>query len=133
MLIGEVSKKTGLSRDTIRFYEKQGLITVGRKARRDNNYKEYPEDVLNRLQTIKRIKGFGFTLNETADLLLLIERNKASCSNVTDTVQQKVSILDEKIREMIQMRQMLLSVVSTCSSCGDEDENCPVLVSEVNG
>jgi DNA-binding transcriptional MerR regulator len=133
MLIGEISKKTGLTRDTIRFYEKQGLITVGRKERRANNYKEYPEGILSRLQTIKRIKNFGFTLNETADLLLLIERNKASCSNVTEKVQEKVTALDEKIREMIQMRESLLGIVTNCSSCGDEDANCPVLVEGVKG
>ncbi|WP_374759669.1 MerR family DNA-binding transcriptional regulator [Dyadobacter chenhuakuii] len=45
MLIGELSKQTDLSRDTIRFYEKQGLIAVGRKERRFNNYKEYSEHV----------------------------------------------------------------------------------------
>lgn len=72
MLIGELSAKTGLSRDTIRFYEKQGLIKVSRGQRRDNNYKEYPEEVVDRLLTVKRLKGLGFTLNESGDLLAMI-------------------------------------------------------------
>ncbi|MFN0293524.1 MerR family transcriptional regulator [Pedobacter helvus] len=59
MLIGELVAKTGLSRDTVRFYEKQGLIAVGRKQRRENNYKEYSDEVLERLLTIKRLKNFG--------------------------------------------------------------------------
>ena len=62
MLIGELSKQSGLSRDTIRFYEKQRLIEVGLKERRFNIYKEYSQDTLQRLLHIKRIKGFGFTL-----------------------------------------------------------------------
>ena len=46
MLIGELSQRTNLSRDTIRFYEKQGIISVSRKERRDNNYKEYSDYML---------------------------------------------------------------------------------------
>ena len=69
MLIGELAAKSGLSRDTIRFYEKQGLISVSWKERRDNNYKEYSDEVLETLLTIKRVKSFGFTLNEAADLI----------------------------------------------------------------
>ena len=49
--------------DTIRFYEKQGLVRVGRKERRDNNYKEYPEGIVARLLTIKRMKNIEFTLD----------------------------------------------------------------------
>ncbi|MDR3715349.1 MAG: MerR family transcriptional regulator [Puia sp.] len=75
MLIGELVLKSGLSRDTIRFYEKQGLIKIGCKQRRNNNYKEYSEEVLKRLHTIKRMKNFGFTLNEAAGLLDMIEAN----------------------------------------------------------
>src|SRR6266702_4285593 len=100
MLIGELSAKTGLSRDTIRFYEKQGLIEVSRKQRRDNNYKEYSGEVLDRLQTIKRMKNFGFTLNEVADLLDMIEVNEATCDNVSGLIEKKVELLDTKIREM---------------------------------
>ena len=53
MLIGELSKACGLSRDTIRFYEKHGLIAVGKRERRFNNYKEYSEETLKRLLSIK--------------------------------------------------------------------------------
>ncbi len=83
MLIGELSSKTGLSRDTIRFYEKQGLISVARKERRFNNYEEYSEETLQRLLSVKVIKSFGFTLNEASDLLDMIEMNEATCNNVS--------------------------------------------------
>src|SRR3546814_1327019 len=100
MLIGELSEKTGFSRDTIRFFEKQGLIQLDRKQRRDNNYKEYPEEVLNRLIAIKRIKQLGFTLKETAGLLDMMEENAATCNNVSNFILQKVELLESKIRKL---------------------------------
>ena len=133
MLIGELSAKTGLSRDTIRFYERQGLIQVTSKQRRENNYKEYTEEVLNRLQTIIRMKNFGFTLNEAADLLDMIEENDATCNNVSDLIEKKVELLDTKIREMIALRNQLLAGVQKCNDCctpGQPEENCPILVTD---
>jgi DNA-binding transcriptional MerR regulator len=133
MLIGEIVNKTGLSKDTIRFYEKHGLIKIGRKERRDNNYKEYSEENLNRLLTIRRLKGFGFTLNEIADVLDMIEVNEASCNNMKDKIEDKVSLLDEKIKELIEIRSMLLKGVSKCQvGCtpSNSEANCAVLVSD---
>lgn len=133
MLIGELSTRSGLSRDTIRFYEKHGLISVSRKNRRENNYKDYPEDVLNRLLSIKLIKGFGFTLNETSDLLDLIEVNQATCNNVEGKIRSKIELLDSKIQELINIRTMLIKSVSNCvGSCNPEkpEDNCPILVTD---
>ncbi len=133
MLIGQLVKETGLSKDTIRFYEKHGLIKVSRKERRDNNYKEYSSEVLNRLLTIKRLKGFGFTLNEVAELLDMIEVNEASCKNVSHKINDKVVLLDEKIRELISIRTMLLTGASKCEAgCNPSqpEENCAILVSD---
>jgi DNA-binding transcriptional MerR regulator len=133
MLIGELSAKTGLTRDTIRFYEKQGLIAVGRKQRRDNNYKEYSDDVLERLQTIKRLKNFGFTLNESAEVLDMIETKEATCNNVSDMIDKKVQFLNAKIMDMIALRNQLIGGVKKCVDCcspTNPEENCPILVSD---
>lgn len=134
MLIGELSKKTGLSRDTIRFYEKQGLIAVGRKERRFNNYKEYSSDTLQRLLQIKRIKSFGFTLAETAEFLAMIENKEASCGSVSEKFAEKVGLIDQKITQLIGLRSLMQSGVENCLRCcspEDEDENCPLLTSEL--
>ena len=69
MLIGELSKRTGFSHDTIRFYEKKGLIETNKKDRRGNNYKEYTETVYNKLVLIKTVKELGFTLNEIDEFI----------------------------------------------------------------
>ena len=132
MLIGELSRLTGFSRDTIRFYEKEGLIKVGRKQRKENNYKDYSEDILRRLLIIKKLKGFGFTLNETADLLVMIEENMAFCNVVNEKVEVKVKMIDEKIKELENIKNMLLNGVALClNGCAPTaDRNCTLLISE---
>ena len=129
MLIGELSEKTGFTRDTIRFYEKQGLISVGRKERRENNYKEYSSDTLKRLLTIKVIKSFGFTLNETAEFLELIENNRASCDNVANKAEEKVKLIEAKIKELQSLKELLVDSVSQCQTCCSprSSENCALL------
>lgn len=132
MLIGELAAKTGMSRDTIRFYEKQGLIRISRRQRRDNNYKEYPEEVLTRLLMVKRLKRLGFTLDETGDLLAMIQEKLATCDSVEEMFNRKVALLDHRIREMTLLREQLKQSVKRCRSrsrAPSEDRNCPGLVS----
>lgn len=127
MLIGEIVNKTGLSRDTIRFYEKQGLIKTNADKGATNNYKVYTDEVLNRLLLIKRIKGFGFTLNETSDLLDLIEMNQASCKTVSKQAEEKIAVIDQKIQELQDMKKLMGSLNSDCCT-PNNDDNCPALV-----
>jgi DNA-binding transcriptional MerR regulator len=132
MLIGELSRWTGFSRDTIRFYEKEGLIKVGRKQRRANNYKDYTEEILKRLLIIKKLKSFGFTLNETADFLSMVEENMATCNVVNEKVEVKVKIIDEKIQELENIKNKLLNGVASClNGCAPTaDRNCTLLMQE---
>lgn len=132
MLIGELSKRSGLSRDTIRFYEKNKLVAVGRKERRVNNYKEYSEATLQRLRSIKQIKGFGFTLNEVSELLDMIDAQSATCNHVLDKFEDKLRRIDEKITELIHIRNLLLkgqkSCQTTCCTPTLPEVNCPVII-----
>ena len=70
MLIGELARRTVLTPATIRFYERKGLLDIGTTERRSNNYKEYSPAALERLSFIAQAKSAGFTLRETAELLL---------------------------------------------------------------
>ena len=124
MLIGELSKKTELSRDTIRFYEKNGLIEMGRNSRRNNNYKEYSDDVRKRLLLVKKIKNFGFTLREISELLAVIEGNAPKCGDVLGMVDAKVDDIETKIRELTSFKSMLLDKVKECRNECPETENC---------
>jgi DNA-binding transcriptional MerR regulator len=127
MLIGELSKRTGLSRDTIRFYEKQGLIKVGRRERRVNNYKEYSDGVLRRLLSFNKIKSYGFTLNECAEIISLLDANLASCDRISKVARAKVSVIDKKIAELTTLRTLLQASVEKCKKgCHDTEINCPL-------
>lgn len=127
MRIGEVSKQTGFSRDTIRFYEKIGLLTVERTNSLFNNYKQYTFDHLHRLELIKRAKRFGFTLNEIAELLELIDARSASCLILEEKVNEKIVDLNNRIQELEEMKKTILkSIQKARTQClvKREEENC---------
>ena len=116
MLIGELSKRTGFSHDTIRFYEKKGLIDVNKKERRDNNYKEYPETVYDRLILIKTIKGLGFTLNEIDDFINAWSEESASCNQLTHHLTDKITRVNDQINLLQDIRQRLTDSLTKCQS-----------------
>lgn len=116
MLIGELSQRTGLSHDTIRFYEKKGLISVGRKDRRSNNYKEYSETVFDRLMLIKTVKGLGFTLNEIDEFMHAWEEEHASCSNLSHHLSDKINRVDHQIALLQAIRAKLRMSLEKCQA-----------------
>lgn len=111
MLIGELSKRSGFSRDTIRFYEKMGLIELQETARLTNSYKNYPEEVLRRLVAIRKIKDYGFTLEEMRGLFILFEEGVLEPQRGKRYIQRKIQRIDEKIEELYQMRARLQEIV----------------------
>ncbi len=127
MLIGEISKKTHLSRDTIRFYEKKGLIEAEHTNSEFNNYKNYTEENLQKLILIKKAKTFGFTLNEIAETLELVAVDEANCSTLYNKVIVKLEAIDKKIEELKEMKLListrLQDALGNCNN-GQENENC---------
>ncbi len=114
MLIGELSERTGLSRDTIRFYEKKGLIRIPGTDRRENNYKEYSEKALNRLKLIKNIKGLGFTLHEIEAFLDQWNTADATCKSNVFTLEAKISAIELQIAELARIKQKLSESLQNC-------------------
>jgi DNA-binding transcriptional MerR regulator len=114
MLIGELAEKTGLSRDTIRYYEKLGILKIARKDRLPNSYKDYPADTAVRLLRVKKLKGVGFTLNEIIGLLALFDRQQATCEFLTKKGEGKIAELDHKIAELVQLRDALHGELQGC-------------------
>lgn len=125
MLIGELSEKSGFSRDSIRFYEKIGLILVSRRNRRPNNYKEYPTEILQRLETIKQLKQFGFTLTETAELLNLMDTQRSQCEGLPEKLCEKISIIEEKINQLKSFKTRLEWAKSICTGSCASIPNVP--------
>lgn len=108
MLIQEVVQRTGLSRDTIRYYEKIGLIRTSRKQRRDNNYKEYNEEIIERLLIVKRAKNLGFSLKEIKDLIDLWAGKTLSKEERIALFNSRIAIIEDKIRRLNEVRHLIL-------------------------
>jgi DNA-binding transcriptional MerR regulator len=121
MLIGELSKKTGFSRDTIRYYEKFGLISKGNSIDRYSSYKDYPETVLKRLLAIRKIKEFGFTLKEMQALFILFEEGALEPDRGRRYVKRKIAFIDSKISDLLIVKNRLEEI-----SNADEPGQCPL-------
>jgi DNA-binding transcriptional MerR regulator len=118
MLIGELVEKSGLSKDTIRFYEKKGLISLDKGSRRENNYKEYSDQVLNKLLLIRKVKNMGFTLNEIDAFFGLWQEEDASCDNLKFTLENKIKVVEQ---EMARLSELKSRLVSSLGKCNNED------------
>lgn len=125
MLIGELSAKSGFSRDTIRYYEKIGLIQITVRERRNNNYKEYSLEILHRLETIKQLKQFGFTLNEIAELLNLMDADRSPCEGLPEKLDEKISIFEDKINQLEIFKSRLEWARSICTGYCTDIPNIP--------
>lgn len=112
MRIGELSKRSGFSKDTIRFYEKKGLIRLEDRKRNRFAFKDYPEAILRRLLAIRQIKAYGFTLQETLGMITLFEEGVLQPERGIRYVQRKIARMDEHIQQLIATRDKLQEIVS---------------------
>lgn len=108
MLIGELSKKISLSRDTIRFYEKLELI---QPLVRNNGYKDYSEQDLQQLQLIQTAKNLGFTLTEIKQILDLVNISEIPAAQFQHILKEKLSAIREKIQQLQNMQNLLENLV----------------------
>ena len=106
MLINELSKKTGFSKDTIRFYEKEGLLDAAVSSRSDNNYRNYTDEAIDRLNFIKQAKTFGFTLKEIKRIIA--EWDSVSSEEAIDFMQIKIEKIEAEINKLQNFKDYLL-------------------------
>ncbi len=122
MLIGKLASSSGFSRDTIRYYEKLGLLTLEKEARWDNNYKDYPPQEVERLRQIGQLKELGFTLREIKDLFEALSTQPQPCANLPEQLDQKLDLLQHKIALLEDYKAKLLTVRRACNTeCGASD------------
>lgn len=120
MLIGEIVEQAGVSRDTIRYYEKMGLLRAEGRPSQFNNYKSYPATTVVRLTLINRAKELGFTLAEIADVLDLWANEQLPAAEKQARMAGKLAAIDEKIRQLEAMRANLLrSMEEVLTNCDD--------------
>ena len=125
MKIGELSKQTGVSIDTIRYYEQRGLIPPA--SRTATGYRQYSDGDVSRLQFIVQAKDLGFTLEESSQLLAL-RAGDGHCAEVRAVAEAKAREIEVRIGKLSRMRQILLSLAEQCEASSDTDP-CPILKS----
>jgi len=124
MKIGMVAKKTGIGIETIRFYEREGLIAT--PDRGPSGYREYSDDIEIRLSFIRRAKDLGFSLKEIKDLLSLKAKPKSKCEAVKKKAMKKIAEVDEKINQLDTIKSALDGLVKSCNS-ESPTSDCPIL------
>src|SRR5215471_2518530 len=122
--IGQVARLAGVGVETVRFYEREGLLEE--PPRRASGYRQYSEQVVTRLRFIKRAKLLGFSLKEISELLLLRVDSQTSCEEVKQRTEAKLVEVEQKMVELQRMRHALLQVASLCTGQGPSGR-CPVL------
>jgi len=124
LTIGQVARRAGLGVQTIRYYEREGLLPP--PARRPSGYREYPEGVVRRLLFIRRAKELGFSLREIKELLALRVDPGCTCGEVKARALAKVTDVERKIAALRRIRGALLDLAEACPG-GEATGDCPIL------
>jgi MerR family transcriptional regulator, copper efflux regulator len=129
--IGKVSRQTGLSVHTIRFYEAEGLLRE--PARTDSGYRVFSPQTVEQLQFIRKAQALGFSLDEIRELLVLRDRSTDACSHVKSLVEEKLASVHVKLQELATMEKDLKRVLAECNRQLKRHrrrggDHCPVLV-----
>jgi DNA-binding transcriptional MerR regulator len=107
MLIKELEEKTGLTRHTIRFYEKQGFLRKHAIRREGNNYRDYSEEMVPYLLMLKAGQAAGFTLAELKELISADEANELPLQRKVELLRKKMKEIDRKKAELDQIQAYL--------------------------
>jgi MerR family transcriptional regulator, copper efflux regulator len=110
--VSRLAEAAGVGVETIRFYERRGLIQQPQKN--GTGYRKYGPDDVARIRFIKSAQALGFTLNEIGELMQLEDDSRAQCGDVQERAQQKVALVDQKIAELTRMREELTRLSGCC-------------------
>lgn len=106
--IGELSQHTGVHRETIRYYERIGILPVPHRAA--NGYRQYSNDDLERLNFIHSARKLDFSINDIADILSFREQNKPPCQHVMSLLDQQIIHIQQRIEEMKHLKNELVTL-----------------------
>ncbi len=124
LTIGKLAKRADVNIETIRYYERRGLIPE--PHRRDSGYREYSDETIKRILFIKHAKDLGFSLKEINELLSLKLDPGTSCSEVRQKAEMKLEDIEGKIKNLRKMKKALMELTKVCSGSGPVSE-CPIL------
>ena len=124
MKIGELAQRAQVAIDTVRYYERQGLLPV--PTRRASGYRSYDTTDVLRLRFVRRAKALGFSLAEIRDLLALSGRREDDMGDLKAVATEKLGAVEAKLAELTRMRDGLRTLVASCPGHGAL-ERCPIL------
>ncbi|MFT4174489.1 MAG: heavy metal-responsive transcriptional regulator [Rhodocyclaceae bacterium] len=122
--IGELAEKAGVPVDTIRHYERQGLLPA--TARRASGYRQYDPAAIERVRFIRRAKSLGFSLEEICELLSFSTDREHGVEHIKQRASERLQEITERIDALVVMRDALQKLVGACPGSG-EPECCPIL------
>lgn len=125
MQIGELARRAGVNVQTVRYYERRGLLDE--PARRVSGYREYGAGALDRLRFIRRAQELGFTLTEVGELLALRLDPGTTAADVKSRAQQKIAEIDGKLHDLERIRDALKHLAGTCRGGRGPAGDCPLL------
>ena len=114
MRIGNLAEATGTPVETIRFYEREGLIPAAQRA--DNNYRQYTAAHAERLAFIRQCRNLDMALDEIRSLLRLRDSSPADCAEVNALLDQHIGHVGERIRELRALEKTLKALRAQCTA-----------------
>lgn len=117
LTIGKVAGKAGVGVETVRFYERRGLIERPRRPL-DAGFRVYPEEAVRRIRFIRQAQELGFSLREIAELLSLRADPSTDCADVREHAQEKLRGVESKIARLERIRDALRELIAACPAKG---------------
>jgi MerR family transcriptional regulator, copper efflux regulator len=126
LTIGRLASEVGINLETVRFYEREGLLEKPPRSR--TGYRLFPLDSVRRLRFIKRAQELGFSLNEVRDLLSLRASSRTTSAEIRQRAEAKLIDIEAKIKNLESIRESLRKLVKSCPGCGPLTD-CTILES----
>jgi len=126
LTIGRLAKQAGVNLETVRFYERRGLLP--RPPRSASGYRLFPAEAARRLKFIRRAQELGFSLAEIADLLALSVSRRTTSAEIRARAKAKITDIEAKMRSLESMRKTLVKLTKACDGCTPV-AHCPILES----
>jgi len=124
LLISELAKKVNVNKETIRYYERKGLIP--NPPRNESGHRQYSQIDVKRTEFIKRTQSLGFSLKEINDLLMLKIESGTTCKDIQKIVELKIFDVDQKITDLMMIKKTLKNLAGRCTAKGPVSD-CPIL------
>ena len=114
LTIGVLAKKSDVTVETVKFYEKEGLVPKSPKP--SSGFRSYPTEYVSRILFIKRAQELSFTLREVKELLRLNADKKSTCGQVLKKADEKISEIELKIKDLQKMKKSLIQIRNCCEA-----------------